>query len=658
MKFSFYKVLAVQFLIMLTCVSCGGPKLSVADRQMSRGEYFNAARTYRAVYNSLTKRDDRQLKGEVAFRMAEAHRKLSQWGQAEAAYRNSIRLGYPDSTARINLAEMLVAEGKYSQAADAYGEYLQIHPDSKIAITGLNKARWAESAKKQSSRYIVRKDRIFNTQRSEFSPMLQDGTLYFTTTNEKVKGNERSDITGMKMSDIWMSRKNEQNRWMAPEPIEGDINTDMDEGICSFSPDGSVMYFTRAQKSKEADTSVGIYTSHRNNARWDEPERFVINGDTISNFGHPAVSPSGEYLYFTCDLPGMGGYDICRINLKHPERRPENLGCGVNTEGDEKYPYLLTDSIMYFSSDGHPGFGGLDIFKAVLSPDGEWKVSNMGMPINSPGDDFGITFDRTSDIQSGFFSSNRNDRRGYDNIYSFELPDLKVRIDGWVTDHDDEPVKGAVVRIAGEDGTLRRTASGANGEFTFKLQPGVKYIMMAGAKGYLNARKEFTTDTAETDALYEIEFVLASVTKPNILDNIFYDFDKASLRPESKKALDGLVKLLKENPNITIEMASHTDRTGTEEYNQNLSERRARSVVEYLIAEGIDSRRLQYHGFGKSRPKTVTVRDAAKYPQFREGDILTDSFIEALTSESDREAADQINRRTEFSVLSVDYNLY
>lgn len=189
---------------------------------------------------------------------------------------------------------------------------------------------------------------------------------------------------------------------------------------------------------------------------------------------------------------------------------------------------------MYFSSDGHPGFGGLDIFKAVLSPDGEWKVSNMGMPINSPGDDFGITFDRTSDIQSGFFSSNRNDRRGYDNIYSFELPDLKVRIDGWVTDHDDEPVKGAVVRIAGEDGTLRRTASGANGEFTFKLQPGVKYIMMAGAKGYLNARKEFTTDTAETDALYEIEFVLASVTKPNILDNIFYDFDKASLRPESK----------------------------------------------------------------------------------------------------------------------------
>ncbi|MCM1349529.1 MAG: OmpA family protein [Firmicutes bacterium] len=652
-------VLTIIMAVMLGCsaTSCRGPKLAAADEQMARGEYYDASKTYRKIYNKLTKKQDRPLRGEVAFKMAEAHRMLNQWARAGAAYQNSIRYGYPDSTALLRLAQMQHAEGKYESAIRSYEEYLSRNPSSAEAVSGLEGARWAADAKNHPTRFVVRNAKLFNSRRADFAPMINDEILYFTTTNEKVTGDARSEITGMKKSDIWLAKKNEQGAWLRPEPAEGELNSDMDEGIVSFSPDGNTMYLTKARRSPNSNTGVELFTSQRSDAQWSAPVKFEVSADTISSYGHPAVSPSGEYLYFTSDMPGEGGRDIWRINLKERVGSLENLGPQINTAGNEEFPYMLTDSIMYFASDGHPGFGGLDIFQAVLLPSGKWDVKNMGVPINSPSDDFGITFAKSSHPE-GFFSSNRGDGRGYDHIYSFELPDLKINITGWVTDHDEEPIPGALIRIVGSDGTMQRTAAGGQGEFTFKLQRGVSYVMMAGAKGFLNARQEFTTDSAETDADYEIDFMLASLSKPNIVENIFYDFDKATLRPESKEALDQLVQMLRDNPNITIEMTSHTDRVGTEEYNIDLSNRRAKSVVDYLIEAGIPAARLQYHGFGKSRPKTVTKRDATQYPQFKEGDVLTEEFILALPEDVDRGAADQINRRTEFNVLSVDYNMY
>ncbi len=652
-----FYIIALLSLLSAACFSCRGPKLAAADEQMARGEYFDASKTYRKIYNKLTKKEDRALRGEVAFKMAEAHRKLSQWARAGAAYQNAIRYGYPDSTAQLNLARMLHAEGKYKDAVRSYEEYLMRCPSSAEAVLGLEGARWAAANKQNPTRYIVKNAKLFNSRRSDFAPMFNGDILYLTTTNEKVTGDNRSEITGQKKSDIWMARKNEQGAWMRPEPVEGELNSEMDEGIVSFSPNGNTMYLTKARRSPTANTGVELFTSPRSDAKWGAPTKFEISADTISSYGHPAVSPSGEYLYFTSDMPGEGGKDIWRVNIKERAGSLENLGPQINTPGDEVFPYMLTDSIMYFASDGHPGFGGLDIFQATLLPGGRWEVVNMGSPINSPADDFGITFARSSHPE-GFFSSNRGDGRGYDHIYSFELPDLRITINGWVTDHDEEPIPGAVVRIVGNDGSMQRTASGAQGEFSFALQRGVRYVMMAGGKGYLNARQEFTTDTAEADADYEIEFMLASISKPNIVENIFYDFDKATLRPESKESLDQLVQMLRDNPNITIEMTSHTDRIGTEDYNIDLSKRRAKAVVDYLIEAGIAPDRLQFHGFGKSRPKTVTRRDATLYPQFKEGDILTEDYILALPDETDRDAADQINRRTEFNVLSVDYNMY
>lgn len=639
--------------------SCSGAKLSVADEQMARGEYFDASKTYRKVYNKLTKREQRPERGVVAFRMAECYRHLNMSARASAAYQNAIRYGYQDSTAMLQLARMLHAEGKYAPAIRSYEEYLALDPQNALALTGLEGARAAQQLKSDRTRYVVKQSKLLNSRRADFSPMFNGAeTLYFTTTNEKATGTNRSEITGMKKSDIWVSRKNERGEWQRPEAVEGELNSDLDEGIMSFSPDGTTMYLTKARREPNASTGVEIFTSQRSDAKWSAPVKFEITADTVSSYGHPAVSPSGDWLYFTSDMPGAGGKDIWRINLKERAGSLENLGEQINTPGDEMFPYMLTDSIMYFSSDGHPGLGGLDIFCATLQPSGQWTVKNMGVPLNSEADDFGMTFLPGSPRPEGFFSSNRGDGRGYDHIYSFELPDLKISISGWVLDHDEEPVPNAVIRIVGNDGSVQKAIAKPDGSFSFPLNRGVSYVMLAGAKGYLNAKQEFTADNAEEDAEYGIDFMLASLTKPNIVENIFYDFDSATLRPESAEALDDLVKLLQDNPNITIEMASHTDRWGSEEYNIDLSERRAKSVIDYLVEHGIPAGRLQHHGYGKSRPKTVTKRVAAAFPQFKEGDVLTEDYIIALPDEETQEAADQINRRTEFQVLSVDYNMY
>lgn len=641
----------------LAATSCRGPKLTVANEQMARGEYFDASKTYRKIYNKLTKREERPQRGEVAFKMAECHRHLNQFARAAAAYQNAARYGYPDSTLYLYMGQMLAADGKYAPAVAALKDYLQWKPGDELAQNALAGAQYALE-KKGATRYVVRNAKLFNSRRADYAPMYLDRSLdqlYFTTTTEKVTGNQKSEITGMKKGDIWFVTKNERGEWKRPEPVEGELNTDADEGTPAFTPDGQTMYLSRARREPNSNTGVEIYTSSRSDAKWSAPVKYEITSDTISSYAHPAVSPDGAWLYFTSDMPGgQGGRDIWRVNLKDKQGSLENLGEWINTPGDEMFPYVRSDSTLYFASNGHPGYGGLDIFCARLTKSGGWTVTNMGTPVNSAADDFGITF---GEGESGFFSSNRGDNRGYDHIYSFELPELKITISGWVLDKDEEPVPNAVIRIVGNDGSNQKQIARSDGSFSFPLDRGVSYVMLAGAKGYLNAKQEFTSDIAEEDADYAVDFILSSITKPVVIDNIFYDFDKATLRPESQTALDEMAQVLRDNPNVTIEMASHTDRKGSEEYNIDLSSRRAKSVIDYLISVGIAPERLQSHGYGKLRPKTITKKLAREYPQFKEGEVLTEEYIEAL-SEEDQEAADQINRRTEFQVLSIDYQMF
>ena len=640
--------------------SCKGPKLADANAQFGRGEYFNASKTYKAVYNKLNPKTDRELRGEVAYQLATCYRRLNMAPNASAAYQNAIRYEYPDSMAFYYLGRSLQAEGKYQPAIDAYTAFLEWRPDDQLAKEGIAGCRMAIRSKSgKKSRYVVKNAKLFNSRRSDFAPMYLDkelNTIYFTSSTEKATGTNKSEITGMKKSDIFFSKKDENGKWTRPEPAEGSLNTENDEGVVSFSPDGQTMYFTLARRAPDADTSVEIYTSRRSDATWSEPQKFEITADTLSAYGHPAVSPDGTYLYFASDMPGgFGGRDIWRINLKERSGSLENLGPQINTGGDEMFPYLRTDSLLYFSSDGHPGFGGLDLFKARLNSTGDrWSIENMGLPINSAGDDFGITY---GEGESGFFSSNRGDARGYDNIYSFEYPEIKVTISGMVLDKDEEPVPNAIIRIVGDDGSNQKEVARDDGSFRFKLERGVKYVMMAGAQGYLNVKQEFESDMEEEDADYEVDFILAAIHKPQVVENIFYDFDKASLRPESKEALDEMAQMLRDNPNVTIEMGAHTDRKGSDEYNVNLSNRRAKSVVDYLVGAGISPDRLTWKGYGESVPKKVTKRINREYPQFPEETVLDETFIETL-SEEDQEAADQINRRTEFQVTSINYDMY
>lgn len=656
------KAVYIIVCLLLTAIAagCRTPKLSEADAQFQRGEYYDASVTYKKVYNKLRKKEERPQRGEVAFKMGRCYRLLNMSARASAAFQNALRYEYPDSTTLFMLAQALHADGKYAAALRSYDKYLEFCPDDSLAINCAEGCRTAQEIRARGSRYVVKQAKLFNSRRADFCPMYL-GTdcdqIYYTSTTEKATGDKKSEITGMKNADVFFSKKNEKGEWERPEPVEGELNTEFDEGIVAFSPDAQTMYLTKARRELNAPTSVEIYTSTRSDAKWSAPVKFEITADTLSTFGHPAVSPDGEYLYFVSDMPGgYGGKDIWRISLKERQGSLVNLGPDINTEGNDDFPYVRSDGSLYFSSDGHPGMGGLDIFRATAVGDPadlRWKVENMGFPINSAGDDFGITFGKGED---GFFSSNRGDARGYDHIYSFEYDPVRITIEGLVMDKDEEPVKNAIIRIVGNDGSNQKEVARDDGSFSFALQRGVKYVMLAGAKGYLNQKQEFASDSTMEDANYWVEFILPSISKPSVVENIFYDYDKADLRPESKTALNELIAVLHDNPNVTIEMASHTDRWGSDAYNINLSERRAKSVVDYLVENGISRDRLQPHGYGKSRPKTVTKRIARLYPQFKEGDILTEEFIKTL-SEEDQQAADQINRRTEFSVLSLTYNM-
>ncbi|MDE6793225.1 MAG: tetratricopeptide repeat protein, partial [Muribaculaceae bacterium] len=300
---------------------CNSPKLSKADEAFDRGEYFDAQKIYKKVYNKLSGKTDRKLRGEVAYKQGLCYERLNMSANASKAFRNAERYNYSDSILYLKLGKALQGEGQYAKAIEAYQTFLQFSPDNALAEEGIKGCRSALAANgERGTRYVVKRFPLFNSPRADYSPMYIDKNLdqiYFTSNREKATGENHSEITGMKRGDIFVSRKDEQGRWKQPEAVEGGLNTDADEGIISFSPDGQTMYLTRARRSDSSDTSVEIWTSRRSDATWSEPQKFDITADTLSAFGHPAVSPDGTYLYFCSDMPGgFGGLDIWRINLK------------------------------------------------------------------------------------------------------------------------------------------------------------------------------------------------------------------------------------------------------------------------------------------------------------------------------------------------------
>ena len=654
-----FTIYVLFLLIVSSLYSCKSAKLSDAEEKQRIGEYYEAAAIYRKVYTKTSPKK-RDLRGYIAYRMAECNRLINNTAKATSAYMNAIRYDYPDSTVYLRMGQMLQKTGRYPEAIKNYDIYMENDPSNLLAINGIQGCELAPGWKKNPTRYEVRRMDKFNSRRGEFSPMLAGDKydqLYFASSRSKDKDAKVSAITGQNNNNLFPVKQDEKGAWLAPVELEDEVNTEYDEGTPSFSPDGNTMYYTYCAQDLEGPRNAEIYISTRSSAKWGKGTRATIVKDSVTALGHPSISPDGKYLYFVSDaVGGFGGKDIFRARVAGNDFGPmENLGEEINTPGDEMFPYVRDSVTLYFASNGHPGMGGLDLFKATQDSTGKWKVENLGAPINSMADDFGITF--AGKEERGFFCSNRNDARGYDHIYSFERPTITIFIEGIVNDVDEYPIEDATVRIVGKDGLNVKVPVKKDGTYRVELERDIRYVMMASARGYLNQNYELHTGPEEKNETYIVDFFLSPISKPVVIDNIFYDFDKATLRPESKKALDEMIKMLNDNPNVTIELGAHTDRKGTDQYNERLAQRRAQSVVDYLIAGGIEAARLEAKGYGESVPKTINKKMAKQFDFLKEGDVLTEEFILALPPEQ-QEIADQINRRTEFKVLRTNYNLF
>ena len=665
---------------------CGADQaIKKGDKALALGEYFDAATQYKKAY-SQTPPKQRKLRGQLALKMGDCYRRINYTQKAIAAYNNAIRYKQHDSLTHLYLGQQLMKNGQYKEAAKQFQAELDsifgkenMDDVVTLAKTGLRSAQQAPAWKQEGSAYTVKRENFFNSRRSEYSPMLggdEWNQLFFTSTRNQSKGDDLSGITGTKNADIFLSQKDDKGKWQHPEAIDSELNSEGEEGACSFSPDGRTMYLTLCKTDPDYPRFATIATSSRTDAAWSKPTDLKLTYDTLSTYAHPAVSPDGEWLYFMSNMPGgQGGYDIWRVRLTTSGLGGvENLGTPINTPGDEMFPTFRPNGDLYFSSNGHEGMGGLDIYIAhvvsnvTLNDELEtgneneeiingshYSLEHPGYPLNSQGDDFGMTFEGLKN--QGFFSSNRGDGKGWDHIFSFYNPEIVQTVTGWVYEQDGYELPAGQVYMVGNDGTNLKLNVKGDGSFTQQIKPGVDYVFLGTCKGFLNHQEQLRVEPVKESEEYVLQFPLASISAPVLIDNIFYDFDKATLRPESAEALDQLVTLLEENPNVTIELSAHCDYKGSADYNKRLSQRRAESVVRYLIEHGIASDRLTPVGYGKDKAKRIRRKVAEKYPFLKENDVLTEEFIKTLDEEQ-QELCNQLNRRTEFRVLRTTYGLF
>ncbi|MCX7953853.1 MAG: OmpA family protein [Bacteroidales bacterium] len=628
-----------------------------ADLAFASKEYYKALTLYETL---LKKSENKYEKAYIQFKIAECYRLMNQTAKAEAAYRRAIQRGYYDPISYFYLAEMLKANEKYSEAIDQYKEYLQYKPADTLAqralkiCTSIN--QWIENP----TRYVIENFKEINSKESDFGCNYANDdytTIYFTSTREGLHGTKINPVTGSLFSDIFEINFLRSGKWDKPTPLNDTVNSEYDDGTPTFSADYNEMFFTRCKIIRGIKLGCQIYRATRAPGEdWSTCEQITTFGDSVSA-GHPSLSPDGTTLYFAANAPGgFGGYDI--YFMKRPNKNskfsaPQNLNMPINTPGDELYPFIRDNGVLYFASNGHIGMGGLDIFKALKDADGEWIVENMRYPINSSSDDFGIVFKKG--VEEGLFCSSRPGGKGKDDIYKFVLPPIEFVVQGVIKDAiTDKPISNANVKIVGSDGTDLDISTGENGTFKYKLNPFTKYIILAKKDGYLVQKIKISTQELSDSKIFSETFYLSPITEPVEIENIYYDFAKWELRPEAKKELNKLIDILNANPNITIELGSHTDMVGDSLSNIILSQRRAQSVVDYLISKGIDKERIVAKGYGKNRPKTITPRMATYLP-FKENTVLTPEFINSLQDEKLKELANQLNRRTEFKVLSTNY---
>jgi len=668
MKFSFPALLVFALVSFPVLLPAQNKHSKAADDAFADQQYSLALEKYQKAYSKV--KNNRDERDRISFQMAECFRLMNNTKRAEVAYKRLTGERYRNKQPKILLyyADALKSNGKYPEAIEEYKAYLEMAPGDPVAQGGITSCTQAMEWMENPSRYGVALQKKICTREDDFAPTYGDKTynsLIFTSNRDAASGKFRDNWTGMKFTDLFYARKDRKGDWNNPVLMDQDkvLNTETNEGVGHMNSRFTTLYFTRCWNEPRKKNGCAIYRTNRiGGTTWGDPVLVNLGGDSTVANGHPTVSPDESILIFSSDRPGgLGGKDLWKAVRKGKGEytRPVNLGPEINTPGDEMFPFLRNDTVLYFSSNGYAGMGGLDIYRSVESH-GKWsRPENMKYPINSPADDFAIVFN-ADEPEEGYFSSNRPGGKGKDDIYSFLIPPVYFTLEGDVTDDLTlQPVVGATVSIVGTNGKTAVYHTDQRGHYTFnknQILPATTYEILVVKEDYFNEKATETTVGFESSKDLIRDFVLKPIPKkPVVLPDILYDLAKWDLKPQFQDSLQGLIATLDANENIVIELASHTDSRDTEERNDILSQRRAQSVVDYLVSRGIDPDRLVAKGYGERVPRTLSRDIVREGYTFGIGTVLTDSLINGLPNTAIKEAAHQLNRRTEFAILRNDF---
>lgn len=594
--------------------------------------YYDALGYGKAIESyqkALSRKDIVDAKRKLAY----SYKKLGNYKKAEEWLAKVVTDPSVTAEDKIAYGQLLVINGKCTQAVEYLQNNLPENPQAKLFIESCN----AQPALMADSALYLVEEVSLNTRGSDFSPLYYNKGLLFVSEGTSNEKKPVSEYTGRAYLDLYYVEFDDNKNFSVPVPLKGEINSKYHEGPAAFSADGNTIYFTRNnylnKKSKKDDAGVvnlKIYKAGLINDEWKNIESLSFNNDDYST-GHPTLSSDGNTMYFISDMPG--GYGETDIYVSRLENniwsKPENLGLDINTPGKEMFPYLQGDTMLYFSSDGKAGMGGMDIYYSQLQ-NGKWsKPANAGFPVNSSSDDFGFIADSTG--TTGYLSSNRSNDNGIDKIFKFTKVKPLINLDGLVVDKETKSaLPGALVELLNlVTGETQTKIVGEDGIFDFDLSADSEYKLSVSKDNYFTVVRNIDTKgKTNGENIYErIELEKIIIDKPIVLENIYYDFDKWNIRPDAALELDKFVTFLLDNPKIRVELSSHTDSRGTDKYNLNLSQKRAESAVQYLISKGIPAERITAMGYGE----TMLVNRCGNNVRCSEADH-------------------QQNRRTEFKV--------
>ena len=657
-----------------------------ADKAFSTFQYSIAAEYYKKAYGKVKKNPVE--KRRIMFRMAECYSMMGDIKRAETQYLRLEKLNgqkdYPHIF--IRLGDIYRVRKDYPTALKYYEKYKALRPNDPRTNDRIESCKLAPQWINNPTRHEIENMKKFNTPQSDWSPSWgvpgKENEIVFTSSREGGVGKGEDVWSGQSFSDLYISTKPKSKlvgfpgEWTTPVLLDKDniINTAANEGESSFNEKGTTVYFTRCPDEKKVLSHCKIYQVTKKGKSWGEPEEIAIGPDSF-DYVHPAISSNELTLYFSSDMPGTnGGYDIWAISRSKktsPFGSPVNLGLNVNSYDHEMFPSLENDSTLYFASKGHVGLGGYDIFRSQLV-NGKWTpAENLKYPINSEADDYGIIFDHgtvidpASDfpyLEKGYFTSNRAGGKGMDDIWAFKLPPLVFTLSGFVRNSATmQPVDGATVTVNCADVSYKTTTD-IRGYYSFDKTKIVIDrtwdIAVRHEKYFVNEKCEGRETTVGLTANKDLkhDFIIDPIPPDPIpMPDILYLLGRWELLPASIDSLQSLLKTMQDNPTIVIELRSHTDFRPIPMTNDTLSQRRAQSCVDYLIESGIDPERLVAKGYADRVPRKLERDMTSRGVTFKKGTVLTRDYINALRTTNEKEAAHDLNRRTEFLILRNDF---